>query len=129
MAAVAWTRPAQRGGAAGSEEARFSGKTENLDLAGTTATRRRFEAGARTAWHSHPNGQLIFVQEGRARIQKRGQPIKDLGQGESDYTAPNVVHWHGAAPDSSLVHVAVGFGGETKWLEKVTEDEYAGRAK
>jgi quercetin dioxygenase-like cupin family protein len=129
LASVAWTRPAQRAGAAASEDPHFTGRTTNLDAAGATATRRRFEAGARTAWHSHPGGQLIFVQEGRARIQKKGQPYRDFGPGESDYTAPNVVHWHGATPDSALVHVAVGFGGETKWLDRVTDDEYAGRSK
>jgi quercetin dioxygenase-like cupin family protein len=129
MAAVAWTGSAQQPAGAGAEAARFTGKSENLDPAGVTATRRRFDPGARTAWHSHPGGQLIFVQEGRARIQKKGQPIRDLAQGESEYTAPNVVHWHGAAPDTALVHVAVGFGGETKWLDKVTDDEYAGRTK
>lgn len=127
LASVAWTRPAQQAGA--SEDARFTGRTTNLDAAGTTATRRRFEAGARTAWHSHPGGQLIFVEEGRARIQKKGQPYRDMGPGESEYTAPNVVHWHGAAPSSALVHVAVGFGGETRWLDKVTDDEYTGRSK
>ena len=111
------------------EEARFTGKTAALDAAGAVAGRRRFEAGARTAWHSHPNGQLLFVQEGRARIQKQGQPFKDFGPGESDFTAPNIVHWHGATPDSALVHVAVGFGGETRWLEKVTDDEYAGKVQ
>jgi quercetin dioxygenase-like cupin family protein len=125
LASVAWTRPAQQP----PESERFTGKSENLDAAGTTATRRRFEPGARTAWHSHPNGQLIFVQEGRGRIQKKGQTIRDMGPGESEYTAPNVVHWHGATPDSPLVHVAVGFGGETRWLQPVTEDEYRGRAK
>jgi quercetin dioxygenase-like cupin family protein len=131
LASVAWTQPtpAQQAGAAALEEARFTGKTAALDAAGAVAGRRRFEAGARTAWHSHPNGQLLFVQEGRARIQKQGQPFKDFGPGESDFTAPNIVHWHGATPDSALVHVAVGFGGETRWLEKVTDDEYAGKVQ
>ena len=90
-------------------------------------TRRRFETGARTAWHSHPRGQLLFVQQGRARVQKRGEPFRDLGPGESDYTGPDVLHWHGATSNSPLIHVAVGFGGETKWLEKVTDEEYLGR--
>ena len=126
---VAWTRAAQQPAAPDVDEARFTGKTVNLDAAGAAVGRRRFEAGARTAWHSHPRGQLLFVQEGRARIQKRGQPFKDLGPGESDFTGPDIVHWHGAAPTVPLVHVAVGFGGETKWLEKVTDDEYLGRGR
>ena len=64
--------------AADPEASRFTGQTAALDAGGAAAGRRRFEAGARTAWHSHPRGQLLFVQEGRARIQKKGQPFKDL---------------------------------------------------
>lgn len=122
---VAWTPLAQQPG----DEARFTGKTVVIETPGVGVTRRRFEAGARTAWHSHPRGQLLLVEEGEARIQKRGQPFKDMGPGESDFTGPNVVHWHGAAPTGPLVHVAVGFGGETTWLEKVTDEEYLGKAK
>ena len=124
-----WTRAAQQPGAADLEAARFTGKSTVLQAEGVGANRRRFEAGARTAWHSHPNGQLLFVQEGRLRMQRRGQAIKELGPGESDFTGPTVEHWHGAAASTALTHVAVGFGGETKWLDKVTEDEYAGKGK
>ena len=124
-----WTRAAQQPGAADLEAARFTGKSTVLQPEGVGATRRRFEAGARTAWHSHPNGQLLFVQEGRLRLQRRGQAIKEIGQGESDFTGPNVAHWHGAAASTPLTHVAVGFGGETKWLDKVTDDEYAGKGR
>jgi quercetin dioxygenase-like cupin family protein len=123
-----WTRAAQQPGAAELEAARFTGKTTVLQAEGVGVTRRRFEAAARTAWHSHPNGQLLFVQEGRLRMEKRGQAIKELGPGQSDFTGPNVEHWHGAAAGTALTHVAVGFGGETKWLAKVTDDEYAGKA-
>ena len=63
------------------------------------------------------------------RVQKRGQPMRELGVGESDYAGPNVVHWHGAPPDKALVQINVGFGGGAKWLEAVTDDEYAGRAR
>jgi len=124
-----WTRAAQQPGAADLEAARFTGKSTVLQPEGVGATRRRFEAGARTAWHSHPNGQLLFVQEGRLRMQQRGQAIKEMGRGESDFTGPNVEHWHGAAASTPLTHVAVGFGGETKWLDKVTDDEYAGKGR
>ena len=94
---------------------------EGKDL---TVARRHFEPGARSAWHSHDKGQLLMVEEGRMRTQKRGQAVKELGVGESDYTGPNMVHWHGAAPGQALVQINVGFGGETKWLEKVTDAEY-----
>jgi len=50
--------------------------------------------------------------------------VRDLGVGDSDYAGPNVVHWHGAAPDQPLVQINVGFGGDTKWMEQVTDAEY-----
>ena len=127
VCSAVWTRAAQQPGAAATDADRFSGKTENLETAGAAVTRRSFEAGARTAWHSHPRGQLLFVQQGAARVQRRGEAFKDLAQGDSNYTSPDVVHWHGATPTSALVQVAVGFGGETKWLQKVTNEEYLGR--
>ena len=98
-----------------------------MDAADLTAARRHFEAGARSAWHSHTRGQLLLVEQGRMRTQKRGQALRELGVGESDYTAADIVHWHGAVPDQPLVQINVGFGGETKWLEKVTDAEYGGR--
>jgi 4-carboxymuconolactone decarboxylase len=126
---TAWTQSAAQSGARAEDEAHFTGKTATMETTGVGLTRRRFEAGARTAWHSHPRGQLLLVEEGRARMQKQGQPIKEMGPGESDFTGANIVHWHGAAPTSPLVHVAVNLGGETKWLEKVTEEEYLGKGK
>jgi len=126
VCSAVWTR-AQQPAAAGTDAEHFTGKTENLENAGAAVGRRSFEAGARTAWHSHPRGQLLFVQQGALRVQKRGEAFKDLVQGDSDYTSPDVIHWHGATPTVALVHVAVGFGGETKWLEKVTDEEYLGR--
>ena len=86
-----------------------------------------FEPGARSAWHTHDKGQLIFVEQGRGRVQRKGESIRELKLGDSDYTAPNVVHWHGATPDQALVQINVGFGGETRWLEKVTDAEYTAK--
>src|SRR5262245_20839366 len=106
---------------------RFTGKTEAMDGKDLTVARRRFEAGARTAWHSHDRGQLLMVEEGRMRSQQRGKPIKDFGVGESEYTAANVVHWHGAAPGHALVQLNVGFGGRSKWFEDVSAGEYGGK--
>ena len=107
----------------------FTGKTDSLDAKDITAGRRRFEAAARTAWHSHDKGQLLLVEKGRGRVQRRGEPIRDLKPGDSDYTAPDVVHWHGAAPDQELVQVNIGFGGGAKWFEKVGDEEYNGKKR
>ena len=102
----------------------FTGKSAVMDGKDLSAARRSFEPGARTYWHSHDHGQLLLVEDGRMRTQKKGGPVKELGKGESDYAGPNVVHWHGAVPGQALVQINVGFGGETKWLEKVTDAEY-----
>jgi quercetin dioxygenase-like cupin family protein len=113
-------------GHAQQDDPRFTGPTEVLDAKDLSPGRRSFGPGARTAWHSHSKGQFVLVEEGRARVQRKGEPAKDLGVGESDYTAPNVAHWHGATPDRRLVQIALTMG-ETKWMEKVTDAEYAGR--
>lgn len=106
---------------------RFTGKSVVMDGKDLSAARRSFEPGARTYWHSHDNGQLLLVEDGRMRTQKKGGPMKELGKGESDYTGPRVVHWHGAVPGQTLIQINVGFGGETRWLEEVTDAEYQGK--
>ncbi len=105
----------------------ITGESESLDTEGLRISRRYFAAGARSAWHAHTHGQLLFVAEGRARTQKRGEAMIELGVGESNYTGPNVEHWHGATPDSHYMQVAVGFGPGIEWLDYVTDEEYAGR--
>jgi quercetin dioxygenase-like cupin family protein len=108
-------------------EPRFTGKSVVMEGKDLSVARRRFEAGARTYWHSHANGQLFMVEDGRMRTQKKGGPIRELGKGESDYAGPNVIHWHGAAPAQPAIQINVGFGGETKWLNEVSEAEYNGK--
>jgi len=127
--ALAMLFAARWSGSAQQEAPRFTGKSDTMDAKDLGIGRRSFEPGARSWWHSHDKGQLIFVEQGRARVQKKGQPMKELGVGDSDYTAPNVVHWHGAAPNERLVQVAVSFGGAIKWLDQTTDDEYNGRVR
>ncbi len=89
---------------------------------------RRFEAGDRTYWHSHAGGFILFVQEGRARVQSRGGPLRELGPGEIDYAPPGVEHWHGAAPDEGLLQLGViPYGGGISFLGPVSDAEYDGR--
>lgn len=109
------------------DDPRFTGLSTVVESKDLSVARRRFEPGARSAWHSHDTGQLLFVEQGRMRTQKKGQALKELGVGESDYTGPSVVHWHGAVPSTHLIQVNVGFSGETRWMQKVTDVEYAGR--
>jgi quercetin dioxygenase-like cupin family protein len=122
-ASMHWVGGAQQA-APGADDLHFTGKTVVMDGKGLSVARRHFEPAARSAWHSHDKGQLLMVEEGRMRTQKRGQTTRELGVNESDYTAPNIVHWHGAVPAQALVQINVGFGGETRWLEKVTDSEY-----
>jgi len=117
-----WTR-------AQSSQPLFTGRSEVVDSKDLSIARRNFDPAARTYWHSHDKGQLLFIEQGRARLQRRGEAVKELKAGDSDYTAPNVVHWHGAVPNERLMQINIGFGGTTKWLEAVTDEEYAGRSK
>ena len=119
---------AQRSSAAAQDDANtFTGKSDRLESTGMNISRRSFEPGARSFWHSHEKGQLIFVQEGRGRVQHRGQKMIELGPGQADYVPPGVEHWHGATPDAKLIQLAVNFGGSIKWGQAVTDGEYAGR--
>jgi quercetin dioxygenase-like cupin family protein len=91
---------------------------------------RRFEPGNKTYWHSHEGGFILFVHAGRARVQTRGAPMKELGPGEIDYAPPGVEHWHGAAPGAALVQLGVvPFGGGIKFLEPVTDAQYNGQSQ
>lgn len=105
----------------------FTGTSTPMDGKDLSVARRSFDRGARTYWHSHDNGQLLMVEQGRMRVQRRGEAMKELGAGGSDYTGPNVVHWHGATPDGPAVQINVGFGGGAKWFQAVTDAEYAGK--
>ena len=125
--AAVWTGRAQPQPAA--TAARFTGTSTSMDGKDLTIARRRFDAGARTYWHSHERGQLLMVEQGRMRTQKRGGAMQELGVGGTDYTEPNVVHWHGAAPDQAIVQINAGFGGVAKWFEEVTPDDYGGKKR
>src|ERR1700761_3324260 len=94
------------------------------------ATRVSFEPGARTAWHSHPLGQTLYVISGVGRVQAKGGPIREIKAGDVVWIPPHEKHWHGAAPATGMVHVAMheSLDGEhVVWLEHVTDEEY-GRA-
>jgi len=88
-----------------------------------------FTPGARTAWHTHPNGQTIFVTEGIGRCQRRGGPVESIRPGDRVFFEPGEDHWHGAAPDRFMTHVAMldvnDDGDSATWGEHVTDDEYA----
>jgi len=92
------------------------------------AARVTFEPGARTAWHTHPHGQTLHILAGVGRVQKAGEPIVEVRSGDSVWFEPGERHWHGAAPQSLMVHLAVqqadASGSAANWQEHVTDAEY-----
>lgn len=86
-----------------------------------------FEPKARTNWHSHPGGQVLFITEGKGYYQAKGEPARLLKKGDVVEIPRNVVHWHGAAPSSEFEHIAISLNqdeGGTVWLRPVTDEEY-----
>jgi len=88
-----------------------------------------FEPGARTNWHSHPLGQTLYVVSGFGLAQKLGEPVVELRPGDTLWIAPGEKHWHGAAPDTAMSHIAIHEaldGRHVDWMEPVTDDQYPG---
>ena len=93
-----------------------------------SASSVHFTPGARTVWHTHPNGQTIFVLEGVGRAQRRGGPIEAIRPGDRVFFEPGEEHWHGAAPNRFMTHLAMldvdDQGTSATWGEHVTDEEY-----
>ncbi len=91
-----------------------------------------FTPGARTAWHTHPAGQTVYVTEGEGRCQRRGGPIETIRPGDRVFFEPGEDHWHGAAPDRFMTHIAIQQQGENgdvvSWGNHVGDGEYRKQA-
>jgi quercetin dioxygenase-like cupin family protein len=92
----------------------------------------RFAPGARTAWHTHPKGQTLYVTDGVGLVASRGGEVREIRPGDVVYIEPGEEHWHGATSDRFMAHVAMQEADETgqvvTWLQHVADDEYqAGR--
>ncbi|RDI57954.1 (R)-mandelonitrile lyase [Microvirga subterranea] len=88
-----------------------------------------FEPGARTAWHTHPLGQVLIVTAGCGRVQREGGPIEEIRTGDVVWFEPGEKHWHGAAPTTAMTHIAIQEaldGKAVDWLEHVTDEQYRG---
>ena len=95
-------------------------------VAGASVT---FEPGARTAWHTHPLGQTLIVTAGCGRVQRKGGPIEEIRPGDVVWFPPGEKHWHGAAPTTTLTHIAIQEALDGKvvdWMEPVTDEHYSG---
>lgn len=86
-----------------------------------------FEPGARTAWHTHPLGQTLHVLSGVGLVGRRGEAPRVIRPGDTVWIPPGEEHWHGAGPDTAMVHLAIQEGLEGQfadWLEKVSDEDY-----
>ena len=86
-----------------------------------------FEPGARNNWHTHTGGQILIATDGIGYYQEKGKPIQLLRKGDVVNIPPDIVHWHGASPDSKFTHIAINPNtqkGIVVWLERVTDEEY-----
>ena len=89
-----------------------------------------FEPGARTAWHSHPLGQTLYVISGVGRVQSQGGPIREIRPGDVVWIPPGEKHWHGGSPTNGMIHIAMQEsldGNYATWMEQVTDAEYAAK--
>jgi quercetin dioxygenase-like cupin family protein len=91
--------------------------------------RVRFSPGARTAWHAHPLGQVLHVLDGVGRVQAEGGPVVEMRPGDTVVAGPGEMHWHGAAPDRVMSHIAIqerdpATGETTIWSRHVSDEDY-----
>jgi quercetin dioxygenase-like cupin family protein len=82
-----------------------------------------FEPGARTAWHTHPKGQILVVTAGAGRVQREGGLVEAIHPGDVVLIAAGEKHWHGASPTEPMTHVAINEA-PTSWMEKVADEQY-----
>jgi len=103
---------------------RFVTAADSMDCTVSNVT---FAPSVRNSWHSHPGGQILLCTSGKGYYQEKGKSIQVLHSGDVVRIAPDIVHWHGAAPDSEFTHIAIGTQvakGPVKWFEPVTDKEY-----
>ena len=105
-----------------------SSSTRSLRLRLLGAAAVHFTPGARTAWHTHPHGQTIFVTEGVGLCQREGGPVEVIRPGDRVFFEPGENHWHGAAPTRLMTHIAMQLADESgspvTWGEHVSDEDY-----
>jgi mannose-6-phosphate isomerase-like protein (cupin superfamily) len=100
---------------------------QDITINGQPAPGAIWEPGMRSYWHCHAGGQIMMVDEGVGRVQKRGERIRILHKGDTEYAGPGVEHWHGAAPDASAQFFQVSIRPtNVYWMEEVGRDDYMG---
>jgi quercetin dioxygenase-like cupin family protein len=111
----------------------FTGKAWNTGLVSNDTTYNTvvgnvyFEPGARSTWHTHPSGQILIITDGVGYHQIKGQARETIKKGDVVKCPPNVLHWHGASPDTGMQQMYIlpkTEKGIVTWLQKVTDEEY-----
>jgi quercetin dioxygenase-like cupin family protein len=111
----------------------FTGTVRIDPLFGATTPARAagnavsFEPSARTAWHTHPLGQVLIVTAGCGLVQCEGGPVEEIHPGDVVWFEPDEKHWHGASPTTAMTHIAIQEaldGKAVDWMEKVTDEQY-----
>ena len=100
---------------------------EASEPARVRALRVAFEPGARTAWHTHPLGQTLYILSGIGLMGLRNKAPQTINAGDTVWIPPGEEHWHGASATNSMIHIAIqeGLNGSVaKWLEKVSDEQY-----
>jgi quercetin dioxygenase-like cupin family protein len=112
-----------------SGEEHFTGEVWNRRISddpdGITMIAVQFAPGARTDWHSHPGGQLLYVLSGTGRVRTEDGVTARISPGDVVHAPPGERHWHGATPDAPMMHLSLTSGGDTRWEDKVDKEEYA----
>ena len=125
-----WSRPVQPAPAANfTGGARVETLFEALALSDASGGYVTFEPGARTAWHSHPRGQILIITSGTGRVQRWGGPVEEVRAGDVVRIPAGQKHWHGASPRASMTHLAISEhrdGSTVQWMEKVSDEQYNG---
>ncbi|HEX2054809.1 MAG TPA: cupin domain-containing protein [Actinomycetota bacterium] len=95
---------------------------------GLNALAVAFEPGARTDWHTHPDGQVLYVVNGAGLVQSADGQTAEISAGDVVYATPGERHWHGARPNSPMTHLSLTTGGATQWeQQKVSDEQYRSR--
>ena len=114
-----------------SPEEHFTGSVWNTRIhdseEGITVLGVQFAPGARTDWHTHPGGQVLYVVSGSGVVQTDDGSTLEISPGDVVHAPPGERHWHGAAPDSTMMHLSLTSGGITQWEEKVSDEDYLRR--
>lgn len=84
----------------------------------------QFAPGARSDWHRHPGGQVLYVLSGAGLVQNEDGSTVEISAGDVVHAAPGELHWHGARQDAPMSHLSITAGGATDWQDKVTDEQY-----